>query len=291
MENLAAAVMTEIHLRTEISNRTAVEKKLQLQNEELRKAYQDLEYETAERVRVLEELRQKDQLLIRQNRLAAMGEMISNIAHQWRQPLNLLGLYFQNLLLNFDRGKLDREVLQKSTDEAMKVINYMSRTIDDFRNFFKPNKEKTTFELGEAIDLTISLVKDGFKNSEVVIDAAISDDIEVTGYFNEFCQALLNILQNAKDAIVERNAVNRSIVIASVLEDNNAVITIKDNAGGIPQELHETIFEPYFSTKGLQGTGIGLYMAKNIIETQMGGRLSVRNINEGAMFSIELPKV
>lgn len=235
-----------------------------------------------------EELRQKDLLLLKQSRLAAMGEMINNIAHQWRQPLNVLGLNIQRLLLFYDLDDFNREFLEKSCDDAMKLIRHMSQTIDDFRNFFRPDKEKTEFSLDQALQQTLSLVKDGLKSSQIEIISRIEGNPLITGYFNEFCQVLLNIIQNSRDAIVERRIAGGVITIAATVANGRAVITISDNAGGIPEEIIGRIFEPYFSTKGVQGTGIGLFMSKNIIEKSMAGSIRAENTPQGAEFRIEV---
>lgn len=235
-----------------------------------------------------EELRQKDLLLLKQSRLAAMGEMINNIAHQWRQPLNLLGLNIQRLLLFYDLKDFNREFLEKSTDDAMNLIRHMSQTIDDFRNFFRPDKEKTGFSLEQAVQQTLSLVNDGLMSSKIKVVTRIEGDPQLNGYFNEFCQVLLNIVQNARDVIVERSIAGGTITIAATTENDRTVITIGDNAGGIPDEIIGRIFEPYFSTKGVQGTGIGLFMSKNIIEKSMGGTIQAVNTRQGAEFRIEV---
>lgn len=152
----------------------------------------------------------------------------------------------------------------------------------------RPDKEKAAFSVGEAIELILTLVGDSFTNSniEVVIDS--EGNPVVTGHYNEFCHALLNIVQNAREALLERKMKGGKVVIASSVEGGRAVITITDNAGGIPEEVMNRIFEPYFGTKAIQGTGIGLFRAKNIIEGNMGGRITAKNTGQGAQFRIEL---
>ncbi len=253
-----------------------------------REAEHALQEETLERLRTAETLREKEQLLIQQSRLAAMGEMINSIAHQWRQPLNTLGLTIQKSLLIYDTGDFNRMLLKANTDDAMKLIRHMSQTIDDFRNFFRSDKEKTAFSVNKAIRLTIALVDNALKNNRIEIVTRINDDPLINGYFNEFSQVLLNILQNASDVMVERKIVAGEITIAAAVENSRTVVTINDNAGGIPEEIIGRIFEPYFSTKGVQGTGIGLFMSKNIIETNMGGSITARNTVQGAEFRIEI---
>jgi PAS domain S-box-containing protein len=253
-----------------------------------RKTEQALREETLERLRAVEALREKEQLLLQQSRLAAMGEMINNIAHQWRQPLNVLGLNIQRTMLFYELGDFNGEFLQTSTDDAMKLIRHMSQTIDDFRNFFKTDKEKTHFSVNKAVQWTISLLKDGLNSDHIEIVTQNNGDPHINGYFNEFCQALLNIVQNARDVLVERKIAAGTVSIVSTVENNRTIVTITDNGGGIPEEIINRIYEPYFSTKGIQGTGIGLFMSKTIIETNMDGRITVRNTGQGAEFRIEL---
>jgi PAS domain S-box-containing protein len=254
-----------------------------------REAERALQEETAERLRAMEALREKEQMLIQQSRQAAMGEMIGNIAHQWRQPLNSLGLIIQHLLMFYDLGDLTRDYLEKSISQSMEIIHHMSRTIDDFRNYFRPDKEKTTFKVGEAIANTLTLIEDSFKSQYIEIEVVAKDDPAIYGYRNEFAQALLNILNNARDVLMERRTVSPKVTIIVSSEGERTVVTVKDNAGGIPEEIMEKIFDPYFSTKELQqGTGVGLFMSKTIIEKNMGGRLTARNAGDGAQFRIEI---
>ncbi len=234
------------------------------------------------------ELRKKDQLLLQQSRLAAMGEMINNIAHQWRQPLNVLGLNIQRLSLYYDLGKFNKEFLDTSTQDAMNLIQHMSQTIDDFRHFFQPDKEKTDFSVNQAIQQSVNLVKDSFNHHQIKLCIQSDKDVQINGYPNEFAQVILNILQNARDVFVERGIANRLVTIATSTETNKTVTTITDNAGGIPENIIDKIFDPYFSTKGIQGSGIGLYMSKNIIENNLNGKLSVRNVDKGAEFRIDV---
>ena len=242
--------------------------------------------------RVREEVvknRQKDFLLIRQSRQAAMGEMIGNIAHQWRQPLTTIALLIQDLSENYCYGDFNQEYLDKTVDHAMQVIQFMSSTIDDFRNFFKPDKLKESFLIGEAIRKTISFTGPSLKDKNIHVDLETDDTLYITGYPNEYAQVLFSIINNAKDALLEKGVKNPLIVIKASNQQGKSVVTIADNAGGIPEDVFDKIFDPYFTTKELgKGTGVGLYMAKTIIEKHMGGKLSARNNAEGAEFRIEV---
>ncbi|MBJ6751234.1 sensor histidine kinase [Geomonas anaerohicana] len=278
--------------RTESELRQAkdeLEVRVQERTEELTRALQSLRSETEERLRGAEELRAKEQQLMQQSRMAAMGEMIGYIAHQWRQPLNALALIVQETYTLYKMGQLHDEVFNTSTAQAMRVIRQMSHTIDDFTSFFKPDKQKVPFSVQDILAKTIKLVDASFRHANVAVSVIPQDDTAVEGFPNEFSQVLLNLLMNAKDALLERNVREPAIAIRIFRENGKAVTTITDNAGGIPEDLMERIFDPYFTTKGPdKGTGIGLYMAKAIIEKHMGGRLSVRNVGGGAEFRIEV---
>lgn len=266
-----------------------IKEKLALQNEELQDSYALLKEETTERLQALETLREKDQMLIQQSRQAAMGEMIGNIAHQWRQPLNVLGLYTQTLGIFYGQPNFTKEFLDTSVAKSMDLIKHMSKTIDDFRDYFKPEKEKSDFSVREAIKNTLSLLDGNFQNPKINLDIVEKGNPIINGYQNEFAQVILNILVNAKDAIIERRINDARIIITISSEVNCTVVTVADNAGGIPEEIINKVFDPYFTTKGPQfGTGIGLFMSKTIIEKNMGGRLTVQNTDTGAEFKIEV---
>ncbi|MDX9901028.1 MAG: HAMP domain-containing sensor histidine kinase [Aliarcobacter sp.] len=259
--------------------------------QELIKEEKDIN-ETLEK-RVFEETskqKEQEQLLIQQTRLAAMGEMIGNIAHQWRQPLNALGLVFQNLKFSYEIGELNDEVLNRTVDKAEMLTKNMSKTIDDFRNFFRPNKAKEYFDINKSVLDAISLVESTFVHHNIKLEKDFKEEkIDVFGFPNEFSQVILNIISNAKDALIGNKIENPMIKIETKVEDDYAYISIKDNALGIKDEIIHKIFEPYFTTKDeVQGTGIGLYMSKIIIEKNMNGKIYLENTNEGANFIIKL---
>lgn len=259
------------------------------QIEELKEKSHLLEEETVERIRTLEELRQKDLLLIQQSRLAAMGEMIGNIAHQWRQPLNTLGLYIQGIKMDYKHGKFSQEVLDENVTKTMEIILQMSQTIDDFQAFLVPDKEKKLFKVDEAIKKAVSLTEASLKEFNIVLDVSLNGEPQINGYSNEYGQVLLNILMNARDAFGAKGKSHKQVTVRSWSENGRAVVTITDNAGGIKEEIIGKIFDAYFTTKALgKGTGVGLFMSHNIIENSMGGRLSVRNVEGGAEFRIEV---
>ena len=249
-----------------------------------------LKEETLERLRVMESLHEKDQLLMQQSRLAAMGEMINNIAHQWRQPLNVVGLIVQELQLIHDQDGLSKKFFDEEVAKIMKVLMHMSQTIDDFRSFFRPDKKKEPFLASQVVTRTFSLIEGNFKNLQIGIDVKTADESEIYGYPNEYSQVLLNILINARDAFCERSVENPQITINAFTQNGKSVVTIADNAGGIPEGIIHKVFDPYFTTKGPdKGTGVGLYMSKAIIDKSMNGRLTVCNTDAGAEFRIEIP--
>jgi PAS domain S-box-containing protein len=293
MSSRAEAALKQLNeeLESRVARRTselaANVASLKLESAQRENAQRALQEETACRLRAVESLREKEQMLIQQSRLAAMGEMINNIAHQWRQPLNTLGLTIQAIQMHHEFEELTKEVMEQSVRTSMTLIQHMSQTIDDFRNYFKPEQTMVDFRVSQVISSTLAIIEGSFKHENVAVEVAEKDDPVVYGYRNEFAQSLLNILNNAKDALTERKVDQPWVRIAVSGDSGRAVVTISDNAGGIPEEILPRIFEPYFTTKGPQkGTGLGLYMTRNIIEKKMGGSLTARNTEEGAEFRI-----
>ena len=234
------------------------------------------------------ELRRKDQVLISQGRQAAMGEMIGNIAHQWRQPLNALAMLITNLQFAGRDGDLTDDYLEESAATAHRLIQKMSTTINDFRDFYSPDKVMTTFSALSQIRQAIALVESGFKANNIVLSVEAEGDCQVKGFPNEYSQVLLNLLGNAREAILGRKVASGSVVVALAVERGRGVARVRDNGGGVPETIIDKIFDPYFSTKSM-GTGIGLYMSKTIIERNMHGAISVCNIEGGCEFSVALP--
>jgi PAS domain S-box-containing protein len=270
----------------DITERRRAEGELALKRRELEDINRFLERSIAQAV---EELRQKDEMLILQDRLSVMGEMINNIAHQWNQPLNSLGLVIQQLPLFHGMGELSGEFLEESAEQAMDLIQHMSQTIEVFRSLFKVDKDTTTFSVNQVIARTLSLVEKTLQDQGIEVVFHPGVDPVATGYPNEYSQVLLNILLNARDALVEHQVVSARISIRAVSEGGRSVVTISDNAGGIPEEVLDRIFDAYFTTKGPEkGTGIGLFMSRTIIEKSMKGRLTARNVTGGAEFMIEV---
>ena len=234
--------------------------------------------------------KQKDEMLMRKSKFIALGEMISNIAHQWRQPISELSAIFMNLKMKHDLGLLTHETMQNKSKEAESLLEYMSNTIDDFRNFFKPDKRKKEFNVKRSIEAVFNIISSSIENEAIDIQKEIDEKITLYGYENEFEQVLLNMINNSKDALIA-NKIEKPFIFIKGVENNSKVeVHIKDNAGGIKAKPIEKIFEPYFTTKDEGGTGIGLYMSKMIIETNMHGELNVQNDEEGAEFTLVFDK-
>jgi PAS domain S-box-containing protein len=262
---------------------------LEIQNAELQETYHELEVETAARHRVLEDLREKEQLLIQQSRMAAMGEMLGNIAHQWRQPLNVLGIKVQELGLSFEYGELSKELLDANIAMAMEILQHLSQTIDVFQDFSAPDKGKILFRVEQVVAKTVQIIDESFKKNGITLNVSTTGNPRIKGYPNEYSQVLMNLMLNAKDAFLEQRTANPRITVHSWSENKRAVLTITDNGGGIKEEIMNKIFDPYFTTKDLyKGTGVGLFLSKTIIEKNMGGRITVRNIDGGSEFRIEV---
>ena len=238
----------------------------------------------------VEKNRRQDQQLIQQSRLAQMGEMISMIAHQWRQPLNAISMTSSNLQLKLILGDVDKEVFKKQITKINGFSQHLSKTIDDFRNFFKNNKVKTTTNLENIVFSTLSIVEVSLENKNIEVITKLDCQYEFQVYENEVKQLILNLIKNAEDILLDNKVKNPKIKIWNTCgtNSNNPTLYIKDNGGGIPKEIIGKIFDPYFSTKSKKdGTGLGLYMSKIIIEEHCHGKLSVYNEDDGAVFKME----
>jgi len=237
----------------------------------------------------IEEAQKKDRAMLHQSRLARLGTMISMIAHQWRQPLSEVSGILMELETAIKFKKLDEKLVIEGIKESDQLLNYMSNTIDDFKNFFKPSKEKEDFILQDACTNALSIVQASLNDYGIAIDISFDKKTVINGYPREFSQVILNLLLNSRDVFEDKNVNDPRINLSTKQTDNYVYITIKDNAGGITEENINIIFEPYFTTKSSsKGTGLGLYMSKMIIEKNMNGQLNVRNEDNGAVFEIIL---
>lgn len=253
----------------------------------------DLENKLEERIKLeIEKNRQKEQMMHQQAKLATMGEMIGNIAHQWRQPLNILALVFQDIYIKFQLSALDAPTMEKNYEKANNLLQYMSQTIDDFRTFFKHEEDDKPFDIEETLASVLDLVGTRFSENHTSCETTIHQHAKVLGTQNGFKQVAINILNNAQEAINSKGVKEGHIDIDVHVKDKRVFIEISDNGTGVPQEIIDQIFDPYFTTKHQsQGTGLGLYMSKQIIEHNMNGSLEVKNGKEGAVFTITLPTI
>lgn len=246
------------------------------------KELQDLNSALEEKIALeVERNRQKDQIMFRQSRLAAMGEMVGNIAHQWRQPLNAIVLIIQSFQMKNMLGKLDDNFIESQVREGIKLGDSMSRTIDDFRNFFNPNKKEEIFSVKQVVKESIDLIWLYYKNFDININFICKDDFETLGYPNEFSQVMMNLFSNSKDILKDKKVKEKliEVIVKTDGEGTYGEILVIDNGGGVPIEVIDRVFEPYFTTKHQSsGTGIGLYMVKEIIEKHMGSFIGVANI-------------
>lgn len=271
-----------LNLAKEIAQRKSIQEKLSQLNTSLEN-----------RVKKEVEKNKKQQLLmLQQSRLAQMGEVINMIAHQWRQPLNHLSLINQTLYHQYTKQKLTDENVEHFRKKSNDTIQQMSSTIDDFRNFFKPEKKKVNFCINDAIRHALEVSAPMLKDNSIEVIFHEKEPYYVYGFSNELAQSILNILYNAQDTLLGKETEDKHIDIFLVQEEKYTLLSIQDNAGGIPEEIIEHIFDPYFSTKGeKQGTGLGLYISKIIVEEHMNGKLTVLNKEKGACFNISLPSL
>ncbi len=244
-----------------------------------------------EKIELAVEKNKKDQfIMMQQSRLAQMGEIVSMIAHQWRQPLNSLSLINGLVISKYKKNLLDKEIMDLFETKSKKLIMQMSNTIDDFRSFFKPEKKKIIFSLKNTILNSIELTKPMLSCHSIEIMVDIQKDIKIFGYPNELSQAFINIINNSKDALIENNQNhNRKLYISLEMKENSAIAIFRDNAGGVSEEFLPKIFDLYFSTKDKKnGTGLGLYMTKIIIEKHMNGEIKAENYENGLKIKIIL---
>ncbi len=274
-----------------------LEVKVDTKTKELRTLNNSLERRIKTEV---ENSRKKDQIMFQQARLASLGEMLQNIAHQWRQPLGALTMIIQSFQSKFLSGKLTEEFIDSRVDDAGVLAKNMSETLEDFRTFFDPNKSHKRFSIKKVIDKSIDLTKYQLEKEGVDVFFNMQEDIEIYGFENELTHVMLNLINNSKDALLENSIEEKQIRIIVKPTQNNVIITVIDNAGGIKNDIMTKVFDPYFTTKHKSvGTGIGLYMSKQMVEKHMNGKISCKNmqhkmgqseLSDCAMFTIEIPK-
>jgi signal transduction histidine kinase len=270
----------------DITDRKLFEQELQRQKQLLQELNDTLENRVEEEVA---KNREKDVMLIQQNRQAALGEMLDHIAHQWKQPLNSISLIVQELEEASSYGEVTEHVVEEAVGKTIALVQHMAQTIDTFRGFYRPDKEKKVFNIKDAIDQALAFIAPAFRFYSIAVELDVDPGLTAFGYPMEYAQVLLNILANARDIFMTRGTENARVILRAFEENNKAVVTVEDNGGGIPETIKDRIFDFYFTTNEAGGgTGIGLYMSKNIIEKNMGGTLRAENTDGGALFRIEL---
>ena len=283
-------------------------------NDFINKPYSDIEFTTRinsnlELLDIFEQSKQKDKQLYRAEKMASMGEMIGNIAHQWRQPLSVISTASSGMQLQKELETLSDEKFNEACESINKNALYLSKTIDDFRDFIKGDRKKSIFKLEDEIYLFLTLIEGTIKTNDISIIQDLQKGIKIDGYQNELTQCLINIFNNAKDILISKEIFDKSdststykdkliFISTSIQDDGRAVIKIKDNAGGIPEDILPKIFEPYFTTKHQSvGTGLGLHMTYNLIVDGMNGTIEANNVEYvydgknyvGAEFTISFP--
>ena len=275
----------------------SLEQKVKDKTKELQRLNNSLEIKIS---REVAQNRKKDIIMFQQARFASLGEMLNNIAHQWRQPLGSLTMIIQSFQTKMQMGKLTQKFVDEKVDDALLLASNMSNTLEDFKNFFSPNKTKSQFYIKNCIEHSIELSKYFLNQENICVILKVRKDVEINSYYNELSHVFLNLISNSKDALcsnVDKN--DRIIKIIVNIYKENLIINFLDNGGGIPQNVLPKVFEPYYTTKYKSaGTGIGLYMSKQIIEKHMFGEISCKNIShkikedkvfDCSLFTIKIP--
>ena len=292
-KNLLSMVCSFIALSVSKAKQDVV--KLEKLNKKLIQTNKNLEKRIADEVLSNEK---KSAIIYNQSKMASMGEMIGNIAHQWRQPLNAISTIASSLDLNLQIKEVKKEEISTNMEIILNTTKHLSQTVDDFTNFYKLNKHKEQFDIAKTVRSCVAIVDASLSTNYIKIILNLDEDIEICNLKNEFTQSIINLLTNAKDALCENIDKNEARYIFIDLEKKNKkiIISIKDNAGGIQEDNIKRIFEQHFTTKKDNGSGIGLFMSKQIINEHMNGTIKVKNITYlykenpycGAQFTITL---
>ena len=293
-----------IAIRYDVTQEVELKLALEEKERELRQLNQTLEARVQEQTKALFELNQKlehrveeevekneqkQKILFSQSRFASLGQMIANIAHQWRQPLTELNLSLFSLKTAMHQN--ETEMFERYYDDAKKTIQSMSQTIENFQNFFNPNKPVEPFNPVESFYDALTLIRKDLKKAKITLHTSLGKNILLIGISNELTQVLINLLQNAKEALSDIEKKEKKIFVFIAEEKEHVLITVQDNGEGIKEDMLEKIFDPYFSTKhASQGTGLGLFMSRMIIQQSLGGTITASNNETGALFTIRLPK-
>ncbi len=250
----------------------------------------ELEAEIQKRIEAEKELRRQDEILIAQSKQAAMGEMIGMIAHQWRQPISVMAMAVNNILVDIELDELKEDSVKECADEILNETKYLSNTIDDFRNFFKPNKERDEITAEKLFDDVVKIIGKSLENNNIKLNFSGDLKIVINTYTRELLQVFINLINNAKDALTESGTEDKEVCIGVRKDKNSIIFEFCDNGGGINEDIFGKIFEPYFSTKeNKNGTGLGLYMSKIVVEKHMLGKIWAENRENGVCFMVKLP--
>jgi C4-dicarboxylate-specific signal transduction histidine kinase len=281
---IAKQYMHDTRLRTMlVDQNTRYSEKLQRQEQELAR----YKYELTNLVKQETEVHLRNEKILQQQaKMAAMGEMMDAVAHQWKQPLNALSMYTQLLQSDFEEGVVDSAYINTLAHDVDEQIEHMISTLTEFRTFFRSDKEAEPFGLKRCIQTVMLLMKDELLRNQIEVHIESEKEIIITGIENEFKHLILNVITNARDAFIERERKNRVIYIRFHQKNGKVILEIEDNAGGIPDELIKDIFKPNFTSKA-EGTGIGLYMSAQIAQ-KLNGQLYVNNTHRGAAFTLEV---
>ena len=287
--NLSSSIQNDLIIKDRRKNSLTL-KALSHLISQTSKELEEINKTLEEKIKIeVEKSREKDQALIQQSKLAQMGEMIAMIAHQWRQPLGAITAAANDLILKIAFKKYDAKYFDKKLKNITELSQHLSKTIDDFRGFYKKDKEKIEILLSDIVKDVLNIVAVSIENKNIKIITELHSNRKVYTYPNELRQVILNLIKNAEDILLEKSIENPYIKIKTYDDKNNTYLEVSDNGGGVPDKIIDKIFDPYFSTKTKKdGTGLGLYMSKIIIEEHCNGTLSVNNSDEGAIFKIKL---
>ncbi len=239
---------------------------------------------------IIGDLNKKEQMMMHQSKLAQMGEMLSMIAHQWRQPLSAISSTTTDLNLKIALDAYDQNYFTAKLDNINRYADYLAKTVEDFRGFFKPDKQKSLTTIKAVVTSAMRIIATSLKNKNIRVTTRFEENTELFLYAGELQQVVLNLLKNAEDAILEKQLYQGCIQLRSFRREESVCLEVTDNAGGVPERIKEHIFEPYFSTKtDKDGTGLGLHMCRIIVHDHCKGTLGVRNENGGAVFRLCLP--
>jgi len=284
-EDITKIALAQQQLLQEKNENILLIKEISIKNTQLE------EYNNHMQELVKEEIRknlEKQKMLELQARYSQMGEIIGMITHQWKQPLNAISMMVNVLKLKQHNGTISTQLLDEKLDDILMQVGYMSQTVNDFQHFFNPIKEKIYFNAYNSIQSVLELVKSEYFHKNINVILSGDKKLQVVGMPNELNQVILSILKNAKDEFVKNPHEHMEIKINIFAKEDKGVITVVDNAGGIPEDIIDEIFDIYITTKK-DGSGLGLNISKNMIEDHMDGKIYVENVEDGAKFTIELP--